>query len=85
MGNKVVRPSHYQGREKDLFDEWHERYSNEHRFYTGEEVFVEIMKCVAERYTRRYPRKDSADLSKGVYTLQRLEEYLYPNEGAQND
>ena len=85
MGNKVVRPSHYQGREKDLFDEWHERYSNDDRFYSGEQVFIEIMKCVAERYTRRYPRKDSADLSKGVYTLQRLEEYLYPNEGAQND
>ena len=57
MENKVIRPSHYQGREKDLFDEWHERYSNDDRRYTGEQVFIEIMKCVAERYTRRYPQK----------------------------
>ena len=80
MENKVIRPSHYQGREKDLFDEWHERYYDSEKIYTGEEVFIEIMKCVAERYTRRFPDKNEIDLSKGIYTLSRLEEYLYPNE-----
>lgn len=80
MENKVIRPNHYQGRGKDLFDEWHERYYDSERTYTGDEVFIEIMKCVAERYTRRFPDKSEIDLSKGIYTLSRLEDYLYPHE-----
>ena len=71
----VERPNHYENNGKDLFDEWYERYDNDEKTYTGKEVFVEIMKAVAERYIRRYPNKNAEDIDKGVYTLVRLKAY----------
>lgn len=71
----LLKPNHYQTKNGDLFDEWYERYYNDTKTYTGKEVFVEIMKAVAERYIRRYPNKNSEDIDKGVYTLVRLKAY----------
>lgn len=72
---QAIEPKHYQVNGKDLFDEWHERYYNSEKLYTGREVFVAIMKAVAERYSRRYPDKNEEDLEKSIYTLTRLKEY----------
>lgn len=72
---QAIEPEHYRVNGKDLFDEWHERYYNSEKLYTGREVFVAIMKAVAERYSRRYPEKNEEDLEKSIYTLSRLKEY----------
>ena len=71
----TIEPEHYLINGKDLFDEWHERYYNSEKLYTGREVFVAIMKAVAERYSRRYPNKNEDDLAKSIYTLTRLLDY----------
>src|SRR5699024_2614735 len=71
----AVKPAHYQNNGKDLFEEWFERYNDNGKMYTGKEMFIEIMKSVAERYIRRYPNKGKYDLEKGIYTLERLKEY----------
>lgn len=71
----TIEPEHYLINGKDLFDEWHERYYNSEKLYTGREVFVAIMKAVSERYSRRYPNKNEDDLAKSIYTLTRLLDY----------
>ena len=71
----VDRPTHYESGGKDLFDELYERLYHSKKTFTGREVFIIVMKFVAERYTRRYPNKNAEDLSKGIYTLERLKEY----------
>ena len=71
----AIEPDHYRNGDKDLFDEWHERFYYSEKMFTGREVFIEIMKSVAERYVRRYPNKNAEDLQKGIYTLERLKEY----------
>ena len=73
----AIRPTHYQntnGNGKDLFDEWYERYYHSNKRFTGREVFIEIMKSVAERYIRRYPNKNDEDILKGIETLTRLKQ-----------
>ena len=73
----AIRPTHYQntsGSGKDLFDEWYERYYHSNKRFTGREVFIEIMKSVAERYIRRYPNKNDEDILKGIETLTRLKQ-----------
>lgn len=74
-GKQAIEPKHYRVNGKDLFDEWYERYYYSEKLYTGREVFVAIMKAVAERYSRRYPDKNEEDLEKSIYTLTRLKEY----------
>ena len=71
----TIKPSHYKTGDKDLFDEWFDRYYHSDKTYTGREVFIIIMKIVAERYIRRYPDKNDVDISKGIYTLERLRDY----------
>ena len=75
INDKVNRPTHYKNGNKDLFDELYERLYHDERLYTGREVFIIVMKFVAERYIRRYPNKNEEDLQKGIYTLERLKEY----------
>lgn len=70
-----IEPQHYKNGGKDLFDELYERLYHSKKTFTGREVFIIVMKFVAERYTRRYPNKNAEDLSKGIYTLERLKEY----------
>ena len=70
-----IKPSHYKTGDKDLFDELYDRLYHNKKMFTGREVFIIVMKFVAERYTRRYPNKNAEDLSKGIYTLERLKEY----------
>ena len=73
--DSVDRPTHYESGGKDLFDELYDRLYHSKKMFTGREVFIIVMKFVAERYTRRYPNKNAEDLSKGIYTLERLKEY----------
>ena len=73
--NDPIKPSHYKTGDKDLFDELYDRLYHSKKMFTGREVFIIVMKFVAERYTRRYPNKNAEDLSKGIYTLERLKEY----------
>lgn len=70
-----IQPDHYKNGDKDLFDELYERLYHSEKMFTGREVFIIVMKFVGERYIRRYPNKNPEDLSKGIYTLQRLREY----------
>lgn len=70
-----IKPSHYKTGDKDLFDELYDRLYHSKKMFTGREVFIIVMKFVAERYTRRYPNKNAEDLSKGIYTLERLRGY----------
>ena len=70
-----IKPAHYKTGDKDLFDELYDRLYHSKKMFTGREVFIIVMKFVAERYTRRYPNKNAEDLSKGIYTLERLKEY----------
>ena len=70
-----IKPDHYKNGDKDLMDEWYDRLYHSEKLFTGREVFIIVMKSLAERYTRRYPDKNPEDLSKGVYTLERLKEY----------
>lgn len=70
-----IEPQHYRNGDKDLFDELYDRLYHSKKTFTGREVFIIVMKFVAERYTRRYPNKNAEDLSKGIYTLERLREY----------
>ena len=71
----VERPTHYANNGKDLFDELYDRLFHSKKMFTGREVFIIVMKFVAERYIRRYPNKNEEDLQKGIYTLERLKEY----------
>ena len=73
--NDPIKPAHYKTGDKDLFDELYDRLYHSKKMFTGREVFIIVMKFVAERYTRRYPNKNAEDLSKGIYTLERLREY----------
>ena len=73
--DSVDRPTHYESGGKDLFDELYDRLYHSKKMFTGREVFIIVMKFVAERYTRRYPNKNAEDLSKGIYTLERLRGY----------
>ena len=73
--NDPIKPSHYKTGDKDLFDELYDRLYHSKKMFTGREVFIVVMKFVAERYTRRYPNKNAEDLSKGIYTLERLRGY----------
>ena len=73
--NDPIKPSHYKTGDKDLFDELYDRLYHSKKMFIGREVFIIVMKFVAERYTRRYPNKNAEDLSKGIYTLERLKEY----------
>lgn len=73
--DKVNSPSHYTNNGKDLFDELYDRLFHSKKMFTGREVFIIVMKFVAERYIRRYPNKNEEDLQKGIYTLERLKEY----------
>lgn len=73
--NPIKRPAHYLEGEHDLFDEWYKRFYHSEELFTGREVFIIIMKAISERYTRRYPNKNKEDLSKGIYTLERLKAY----------
>ena len=73
--NDPIKPSHYKTGDKDLFDELYDRLYHSKKMFTGREVFIIVMKFVAERYTRRYPNKNAEDLSKGIYTLERLRGY----------
>ena len=70
-----IEPDHYRTNGKDLFDELYDRLYHSKKTFTGREVFIIVMKFVAERYTRRYPNKNAEDLSKGIYTLERLRGY----------
>lgn len=74
-GQSVERPSHYENNGKDLFDELYDRLYHSKKMFTGREVFIIVMKFVAERYIRRYPNKNDEDLKKGIYSLERLKEY----------
>ena len=78
--DNVIRPEHYNLNDKDLFDELYDRLYHSEEIYTGREVFVIVMKFVAERYTRRYPNKNEDDLDKAIYVLQRLQEYEEENK-----
>ena len=78
--NDPIKPAHYKAGDKDLFDELYDRLYHSKKMFTGREVFIIVMKFVAERYTRRYPNKNPEDLGKGIYTLERLKEY---EEGAE--
>ena len=71
----VERPTHYANNGKDLFDELYDRLFHSKKMFTGREVFIIVMKFVAERYIRRYPNKNEEDLQKGIYTLERLKGY----------
>ena len=73
--NDPIKPSHYKTGDKDLFDELYDRLYHSKKMFTGREVFIIVMKFVAERYTRRYANKNAEDLSNGIYTLERLKEY----------
>ena len=73
--NDPIKPAHYKTGDKDLFDELYDRLYHSKKTFTGREVFIIVMKFVAERYTRRYPNKNAEDLSKGIYTLERLRGY----------
>ena len=64
----LFKPSHYQGKNGDLFDEWYERYPFE--------TFRIVLLATAERYFRRYHLKDGLDgLNKGIEVMKRLREY----------
>lgn len=73
--NDPIKPSHYKTGDKDLFDELYDRLYHSKKMFTGREVFIVVIKFVAERYIRRYPNKNEEDLQKGIYTLERLKEY----------
>ena len=73
--NDPIKPAHYKNGDKDLFDELYDRLYHSKKMFTGRAVFIIVMKFVAERYTRRYPNKNAEDLSKGIYTLERLRGY----------
>lgn len=64
-----INPLHYlNALGEDLFEEWYQRLPFE--------VFRDVMRCVAERYIRRYPAKNGLiDLQKGIEVLNRLEKY----------
>lgn len=67
--DNVIKPNHYLNENgQDLFEEWYQRLPFE--------VFQDVMRCVAERYIRRYPAKNGLiDLQKGIEVLNRLEKY----------
>ena len=67
--DNVIKPNHYLNENgQDLFEEWYQRLPFE--------VFQDVMRCVAERYIRRYPAKNGLiDLKKGIEVLNRLEKY----------
>lgn len=76
MSKDIYNPNHYLNEAgQDLFEEWYMRYPFE--------TFRVVMWCTAERYYRRYYRKNGLeDLNKGMRVMDRLKEYeeRYSNE-----
>jgi len=61
-----IKPEHYRTGEIDLYEAWYRTYPfNEYRA---------IMQAVAERYMRRNKNDRVEDISKAIYTLERLKE-----------
>jgi hypothetical protein len=61
-----IRPEHYRTGEIDLYEAWYRTYPFDQ--------YRAIMQAIAERYMRRDKNDRVEDISKAIYTLERLKE-----------